>query len=111
VTAFTSARLSFFVRPFTDGTVTGGSFAAESLRAVDFVLEAVLNVERVDEAATPFAWPAPATSGGPAGGISSIPGAGRTSLLAAHASEVASAKEMSMVIEEYLFDGASSIRN
>src|SRR5512132_2501599 len=109
-TAFTNARLSFFVRPFTDGTVTGGAFAAESLPAVDVVLEAVLNVESVDEAVTVFPRAA-AASGGPAGGTASIPGTGRASLLAAHASEVASAKEMSMVIEEYLFDGASNIGN
>jgi len=108
-TAFTNARLSFFVRPFTDGTVTGGAFAAESLPAVDEVLEAVLNVVSVDEAATASPWAA-AASGGPAGGISSIPGDGRVSLLAAHAREVASAKEMSMGIE-YLFDRASNIGN
>jgi hypothetical protein len=101
-TAFTNARLSFLVRPFTDGTVTGGAFAAESLPAVDVVLEAVLNVESVEEAVTAFPWAAAAASGGPAGGISPIPGDGR-SLLAAQASEVASAKETSM-ITEYLFD-------
>ena len=105
-TAFTNARLSFFVRPFTDGTVTGGAFAAEFPPAVDVVLEAVLNVESVDEAVTKAA----AASGGPAGGICSVPGDGRVSLLAAHASEVASAKEMSMGIE-YLFDRASNIGN
>ena len=110
-TAFTNARLSFFVRPFTDGTVTGGAFAAEFPPAVDVVLEAVLNVESVEEAVTAFPWAAAAASGGPAGGISSIPGLGRVSLLAAQASEVASAKEMSMGIEEYLFDGASNIGN
>ena len=109
-TAFTNARLSFFVRPFTDGTVTGGTFAAESLPAVDVVLEAVLSGASVDEAALAFLWAAGAPSGGAAGGISSIPGAGRVSLLAAHASEVASAKEMSMGIE-YLFDRASNIGN
>ena len=105
-TAFTNARLSFFVRPFTDGTVTGGAFAAEFPPAVDVVLEAVLNVESVDEAVTAAA----AASGGPAGGICSVPGDGRVSLLAAHASEVASAKEMSMGIE-FLFDRASNIGN
>src|SRR6266550_2951375 len=106
-TAFTNARLSFFVRPFTDGTVTAGTFAAESLPggAVDAVLEAVLRVESVDEAALAFPSAAAAPSGGVAGGIASIPDAGRASLLAAQASEVASAKEMSMIIE-YLFDGS-----
>jgi hypothetical protein len=115
-TAFTNARLSFFVRPFTDGTVTGGTvtggaFARESLPAVDGVLEAVLNVESVEEAVTAFPLAAAAASGGPAGGISAIPGDGRVSLLAAQASEVASAKETSMIIEKYLFDGASNIGN
>jgi hypothetical protein len=109
-TALTNATLSFFVRPFTDGTVTGGAFAAESLPAVDVVLEAALNVESVEEAVTAFPRAAAAASGGPAGGISSIPGDGRVSLLAAQASEVASAREMSMIIE-YLFDGASNIVN
>lgn len=109
-TAFTNARLSFFVRPFTDGTVTGGAFAAESLPAVNVVLDAVLNVESVGEAVTAFPWAAAAASGGPAGGMPSIPGLGRVSLLAAQASEVASAKEMSMIIE-YLFDEASNIGN
>ncbi len=108
-TALTNARLSFFVRPFTDGTVTGGAFAAESLPAFDVVLEDVLNVESVEEAVTAFPC-ADAVSGGPAGGISSITGDGRVSLLAAHASEVASANEMSMIME-YLFDRASNIGN
>jgi hypothetical protein len=40
LTAFTSSRLSLFVRPFTVGTVIGGSFAAESLPVVDGVLDA-----------------------------------------------------------------------
>jgi hypothetical protein len=49
LTAFTSARLSFLVRPFTEGTVIGGSLAAESLAVLDAVLEAVF--DGVDEAA------------------------------------------------------------
>jgi hypothetical protein len=102
-TAFTRARLSFFVRPFTDGTVTGGSFAAESFPTVEAVLEEAPDVKGVDEAATAFSWVVPLPIAEPTG-ISSIPGAGRASLLAAHASEVARTKEMSMVTEKYLFD-------
>jgi hypothetical protein len=49
VTALTSARLSFLVRPFTDGTVTGGSMA-ESAPTFDAVLDAVVVVAGVDEA-------------------------------------------------------------
>jgi hypothetical protein len=49
VTAFTSARLSFLVRPFTEGTVIRGSLA-ESLSTPDAVLEAVGVVAGVDEA-------------------------------------------------------------
>ena len=40
-TAFTSSRLSLFVRPFTVGTVIGGSLAAESLPVFDGVLDAL----------------------------------------------------------------------
>jgi hypothetical protein len=40
-TAFTSSRLSLFVRPFTVGTEILGSLEVESLPAVDEVLEAV----------------------------------------------------------------------
>ncbi|HMJ07129.1 MAG TPA: hypothetical protein VK474_12790 [Chthoniobacterales bacterium] len=43
LTAFTSARLSLLVRPFTDGTVIGGSFAAESFPTPGVVLDAVLD--------------------------------------------------------------------
>jgi hypothetical protein len=43
-TAWTSATLSFLVRPFTEGTVTGGSFAAESFLAPDIVLDVVAAV-------------------------------------------------------------------
>ena len=101
VTAFTSARLSFLVRPFTEGTVIGGSLAAES---VDAVLEAVVGVngaDGVDEAvpATPCGAVA---SGGPAGGSSAAPGIGRASLLAAQASAAMRANGRSMGIDEGL---------
>ncbi|MGH7602557.1 MAG: hypothetical protein ACRENK_01015 [Gemmatimonadaceae bacterium] len=39
--AFASSKLSLFVRPFTVGTEIGGSLEAESLPAVDEVLDAV----------------------------------------------------------------------
>jgi hypothetical protein len=96
--------LSFFVRPFTDGTVTGGSFAAESFPTVEAVLEAAPDRTGVEEAGdTAFSWVVPAPITEPAGGISSTPGAGRVSLLAAQASDVARTKETSMVEEKYLF--------
>jgi hypothetical protein len=40
-TAFTSSRLSLFVRPLTVGTVIGGSSAVESFPVRDAVLEDV----------------------------------------------------------------------
>jgi hypothetical protein len=42
--AFTSARLSFLVRPLTEGTVIGGSLDVESTGAPDEVLDAVLPI-------------------------------------------------------------------
>src|ERR1700719_930030 len=77
LTAFTSARLSFFVRPFTEGTVIGGSFAAESLPTLDAVLEALAGVngaEGADEAVPATPCGAALVSGGPAGGSSAEPG-------------------------------------
>src|ERR1700680_748183 len=105
VTAFTSARLSFLVRPFTEGTVIGGSLAAESLPIVDAVLEAVAGVsgaDGVEEAAPATPCCAAAASGGPAGGISAPPGVGRASLLAAQASEAMRANGRSMGIDDDL---------
>lgn len=97
--------LSFFVRPFTDGTVTGGSFAAESFPTVEAVLEAVPDLTGVEEATgTAFSCVVPAPITEPEGGISSTPGAGRASLLAAQASEVTRTKETIMVEEKYLLD-------
>jgi hypothetical protein len=57
-TAITSAMLSFFVRPFTVGTVIGGSFAAaESFALPDGVLDVAC------EDAVAVAAPAGATPG------------------------------------------------
>src|SRR5450759_4248492 len=111
VTAFTRARLSFLVRPFTEGTVIGGSLAVESLPGLDAVLDAAFGVDGVDEAAPATPCGAATANGGPAGGISSTPGVGRASLLAAQASEDASTNDTNMGIENNLFDEASSIRN
>src|ERR1700730_87896 len=96
VTAFTSARLSFLVRPFTEGTVIGGSLAAESFPTVDAVLEAVdgfNGIAGVDEAVPATPCGTAAASDGPAGGIASIPGVDRVSLPAAAASEAMRPKE------------------
>jgi hypothetical protein len=102
LTAFTSARLSFLVRPFTEGTVIGGPLAAESVPTLDAVLEAVLGAVGVDEAAPATPCGAAAASGGPAGGISSTPGMGRASLLAAQAREARRTNEASMGIDDNL---------
>jgi hypothetical protein len=102
VTAFTSARLSFLVRPFTDGTVIGGSLEAESSTTVDAVLDAALGVEGVEEAVPETPCGAATASGGPAGGIASIPGVGRVSLPAAQASEAMRANKESMGIDDDL---------
>jgi hypothetical protein len=115
VMAFTSARLSFLVRPFTEGTVIGGSFAAESFAVPGVVLEAAFDaagaVGGVDDALPVTPWGAAVEAREPSGGIPSTPGAGRASLLAAQASEAASTNDTSMGIENNLFDEASSIRN
>jgi len=100
--AFTRARLSFFVRPFTDGTVIGGSLSAESLAAVAPVLDAVLDAG-VDEAAPVTPCGAVARRG-PAGGSASTPGDGCASLLAAQARDAISAKEVNTGIDEYLLN-------
>jgi hypothetical protein len=89
----------------TDGTVTGGSFAAESFPTVKAVLEAAPDFTGVEEAAnTAFSWVVLVPITEPAGGISSTPGAGRASLLAAQASEVTRRMETIMVEEKYLFE-------
>src|SRR5450756_3146616 len=102
VTAFTRARLSFLVRPFTEGTVIGGSLAVESLPGLDAVLEAVFGADGVDEAAPATPCGATAASGEPAGGISSTPGVDRASLLTAQAREAMRANEASTVIDDDL---------
>jgi hypothetical protein len=115
LTAFTSARLSFLVRPFTEGTVIGGSLAAESFAVPGVVLEAAFDaavaVGGVDDALPVTPWGAAVAAREPSGGIASTPGEGRASLLAAQASEDMSTNETSMGIENNLFDEASSIRN
>jgi hypothetical protein len=96
--AFTSARLSFFVRPFTEGTVTGGSLAAVSFPAPDTVL-AVLVPPTGDAAATGTICgvdEAVCTSLG----TDSPPGEGLESRAAAQASAVANVKEKNMPREE-----------
>lgn len=103
--AFTKARLSFFVRPLTEGTVIGGSFAAESFAMVEAVVKAVLDdagaTTGVDDAAvTPWA---EAVGTVPSGGSPS-PGAGPASLLAAQAREARRATERNTVIDEYLLN-------
>jgi len=45
--AFTRARLSFLVRPLTDGTVIGGALATESFPTLETVLDAVLDAEGI----------------------------------------------------------------
>jgi len=124
LTAFTSSRLSLFVRPFTVGTVIGGSFDAESFPVAERVLDEVLPAVAGDESpvpddgvpgtwataleATPLAFDDPATRD-PADaddatfwvsmGIDSPAGDGRASLLAAQAREAASAKDKISEIE------------
>src|SRR6266481_6519356 len=106
VTAFTSARLSFLVRPFTEGTVIAVSLAVESLPTVDAVLDAVVGVngvdDGVDEAAPATPCGTAAASDRPAGGSSAAPGTDRASLLAAQASEAMRANDESMGIDEDL---------
>ena len=106
LTAFTSARLSFLVRPFTEGTVIGGSLAAESLPTGESVLDAVVGVNGVDDGVDEAVPVAPcgtaAASDRPGGGSSAAPGADRASLLAAQASEAMRANDESMGIDEDL---------
>jgi hypothetical protein len=90
--------------------VTTGPLAAESLPAFDAVLEAVVEVDRVDVVggvddavpATPCC--VAAATDRPAGGSSSTPGDGRASLLAAQASEDRRAKETSTGIDDDLWE-------
>ena len=110
LTAFTSARLSFFVRPFTEGTVTGGSFAVESLPALLPVLEAAGVVDELGEAAAGTAgtpWVVATATVDSAGGICSAPGDGRASLLAAQPSR-AMTRRLSKGMDEYRRKGCIS---
>jgi len=94
LTAFTSARLSFLVRPFTDGTVTGGSFAAESFPTPGFVLDAVLAALLGEAGCGLATWIAGSVDMPTVWlsvGIASEPGVGRASLLEAHANAPRSA--------------------
>lgn len=106
LTALTSAMLSFLVRPFTDGTVIGGSFAVESLpvplAVLDAVTPVVVGTGVADELVVPVTPAADATAGDASGGITSPPGVGRASLLAAQAREAKIAKGMSTLMDEYL---------
>jgi hypothetical protein len=115
LTAFTSARLSFLVRPFTEGTVIEGSLAAESSAVPEVVLEAAFDAAGaaggVDDALPFTPWGAAVTAREPSGGIASTPGECPASLLAAQASEAASTNDTSMGIENNLFDEAFCIRN
>jgi hypothetical protein len=91
----------------TDGTVIGGALATESLPRLEAVLEAELDAEGVgvvggvDEA--PWLMPcAEAVGSFPSGGMPSIPGAGRPSLLAAQARDPIKANAMSTGIDDDL---------
>jgi len=98
--------LSFLVRPFTVGTVIGGSFDVESLPLPEVVLDAVRPVGGAPEEVVLLATSAAdATLAGDAwGGMTSPPGVGRASLLAAQATEAISAKGKSTLIDEYLLN-------
>jgi hypothetical protein len=107
LTAFTSARLSLLVRPFTDGTVIGGSFAAESFPTPGVVLDAVL-AEVLREAGCGFVtWIAGREDVATAWlsvGIVSEPGVGRASLLEAQASAPRSANAENLWMDDILIE-------
>ena len=102
--AFTSARLSFDVRPFTEGTVIGGSLATESFPVPGAVLDAVL--AGIGDAATAtgtICGAGDAVICVPAG-TASPPGDGRASLAAAQASALANANKRSMGMDDDLWE-------
>src|SRR5437868_15334762 len=108
-TALTRAMLSFFVRPLTVGTVSGGSFDVESLPLPVAMLDDVRPVEGwlagvVDELGLFGTSAAAATPVGASrsGGITPPVGDGRASLLAAQATDAINAKGISRVRGEYL---------
>jgi hypothetical protein len=101
--AFTSARLSFEVRPFTEGTVIGGSLAPESFPVPDTVLDAVL--AGIGDAATATGTICGVVEAICASvGIASPPGEGRASLVAAQASAVPTANMRSMGMDDDLWE-------
>src|SRR4051812_37202369 len=109
LTALTSARLSFFVRPLIVGTVTGGSFAAESL-APALVLDAATPDAPgapaptvVDGVVDAFALGEASATWVPSGGTSPA-GEGRASLPAAHPRDTNSANGIRPVEAESLLN-------
>jgi hypothetical protein len=103
LTALTSAMLSFDVRPFTDGTVIGGSLAAVSFPIPDAVLDVVLTRIGLAAAATGTICGVDEAIRASVG-TASPPGEGRASLAAAQASAVASVNERSMGMDVDLWD-------
>jgi hypothetical protein len=105
LTAFTSARLSLLVRPFTDGTVTGGSFTAESFPTPGFVLDAVLAALLGETGWGLVTWIAGSVDVATVWlsvGIVSDPGVGRASLLEAHANPPRSANAENIGMDDIL---------
>ena len=102
--AFTRARLSFRVRPFTEGTVIGGSLSAESFPVPDAVLDAVLAGIGDAAAATGTTCGVGEPAICASVGTASPPGEGRASLDAAQASAVASVNERSMGMDDDLWE-------
>jgi hypothetical protein len=106
LTAFTRARLSFFVRPLTEGTVIGGAFAAESFPTLEAVLEAVFEAVRlsvgVDDAAGVTPWSEVAASV-PAVAIPSV-AAERASFAATQARDARRVREINTVKDEYVLN-------
>lgn len=90
------------MRPFTEGTVIGGSLAAESFPTPDAVLDAVLAGIGDDETATATVCGVDDPTVCASGEIDSPPGEGRASLLAAQASAVASVSERSTGMDDDL---------
>jgi len=100
--AFTRARLSFRVRPFTEGTVIGGSLAAESFPVLGTVRDVLLACIGEAAAATGTICGAGEPAACASVGIASPPGEGRASLAAAQASAVASISERSTGMDDDL---------
>src|SRR2546423_1663282 len=108
LTAATSARLSFFVRPLIVGTAIGGSLAAESLPVRFALLDAVIATDGVELAtATGAGWAASVVRG-PCGGIASPVGDCRASFVAAQANAAISGRRRIMG-EEDLYENVRLI--